>query len=60
MGVNYLVLLFTSLYLTGTFLYYKYAKKKGIEFRYKPFYLLAVAVLFLLSLYGIIVGKQFF
>ncbi|NML37950.1 hypothetical protein HHL17_12165 [Chitinophaga sp. G-6-1-13] len=60
MGVNYLVLLFTSLYLAGTFLYYKYAKKKGIEFRYKPFYLLAVIVLFLFSLYGIIVGKQFF
>lgn len=60
MGVNYLVLAFTGIYLAGTFGYYKYAMKKGIEFRYKPIQLLAVAVLFLFALYGIIVGKQFF
>jgi hypothetical protein len=51
--------MFTGLYLAGTFFYYKYAVKKGIEFRYKPITLLVVAVLFLVALYGIIVGKQF-
>lgn len=59
MSVNYLILIFTGLYLAGTFFYYKYAVKKGIEFRYKPITLLVVVVLFLVALYGIIVGKQF-
>ncbi len=41
MSVNYLILIFTGLYLAGTFFYYKYAVKKGIEFRYKPNYFIS-------------------
>jgi len=59
MTVNYLILGFTSLFIAGTFFYYKYTVKKGTEFRYKPLTLLVVILLFLLSLYGIIVGKPY-
>lgn len=57
MSVNYLILIFTGLYLAGTFLL-QICSEKGIEFRYKPITLLVVAILFLVALYGIIVGKQ--
>ena len=59
MEVNYLILAFTGLYLTATFLYYTYTQKKGTEFRYKPLTLLVVGVLFCLALYGTIVGKPY-
>lgn len=59
MVVNYFIVAFTTLYLLGTFFYYKYAQKKGIAFSYKPLTLLILALLFLLSLYGIIVGKAY-
>lgn len=59
MEVNYLILCFTGLYLLGTFLYFRYTVKKGTEFRYKPLMLLVVAVLFVLALYGTIVGKPY-
>lgn len=59
MTVNYLILIFTGVYLAGVLLYYRYTAKKGTEFRYKPITLLIVALLFLLSLYGIITGKPY-
>ncbi|KAA2243830.1 hypothetical protein F0L74_15255 [Chitinophaga agrisoli] len=59
MMVNWIMLGFTGLYLLGTFLYYKYTVRKGIVFRYKPIALLIVGVLFLLALYGLIVGKPY-
>ncbi|RFZ95468.1 hypothetical protein D0C36_08075 [Mucilaginibacter conchicola] len=59
MQVTYLILAFTSLYLGGTYLYYRHARKKGNEFRYKPLFLLAVGLLFLLSLYGSVMQKPY-
>lgn len=59
MQVNYLIIAFTGLYLGGTYLYYRYAKKKGTTFRYKPITLFIVAALFLLALYGVAVGKPY-
>lgn len=59
MQVNYLILAFTGLYLGGTFLYLKYARRKGIVFRYRPFTLLIVFLLFILALYGVISGKPY-
>lgn len=59
MQVNYLILGFTGLFLIATFFHYKYTQRKGIEFRYKPITLLIVVILFVLSLYGIIVGKPY-
>jgi len=59
MKVTYIILAVTSIFLTGTFFSYRYANKKGTEFRYKPIFLLIIALLFLLSLYGSIVGKPF-
>lgn len=59
MQVTYIMLAFTSIFLAGTYLSYRYAKKKGTEFRYKPIFLLIIALLFILSLYGSIVGKPF-
>ncbi|TWF41817.1 hypothetical protein FHW36_103621 [Chitinophaga polysaccharea] len=59
MQVNFIILLFTGIYLAGTLLYYKYAAKKGIAFRYKPFTLIVVFLLFLLALYGIITQKPY-
>lgn len=59
MTVTYIMLAFTSIFLGGTYFAYRHAIKKGTEFRYKPLYLLIIALLFLLSLYGSIVGKPF-
>ncbi|ETZ22787.1 hypothetical protein [Pedobacter sp. V48] len=39
--------------------YDRYTQKKGMVFRYKPMVLIIIAVLFLISCYGIIVGKPF-
>ncbi|SHF70227.1 hypothetical protein SAMN02787073_2710 [Chryseobacterium vrystaatense] len=59
MQINYFILLFTGLFLIGTFINYKYTQKKGMVFRYKPLFLIVTAVLFLVSLYGIISGKPY-
>jgi len=59
MTITYMMLAFTSIFLAGTFFYYRYTVKKGTTFRYKPIALLIIAVLFLLSLYGSIVSKPF-
>jgi hypothetical protein len=59
MQVNYFILLFTGLFLIGTYINYRYTQKKGMVFRYKPIALIIIAVLFLISCYGIIVGKPF-
>ncbi len=59
MQVNYIMLVFGGVYLLGAFLYYKYAAKKGIAFRFRPISLVIVGILFLLALYGVIVGKPF-
>lgn len=59
MTVTYMMLAFTTLYLAGTYFYYKYTVKKGQEFRYKPIFLLVIGLLFLLSLYGSITGQPF-
>lgn len=59
MTVTYMMLAFTSIYLTGTYLYYRYTVKKGQIFRYKPIFLFIIGVLFLLSLYGSIFSKPF-
>jgi hypothetical protein len=56
---NYLILLFTSLFLAGTIAYYYYARAKGMVFRYKPITLLIVLALFLLSLYAVIINKPY-
>jgi len=59
MQVNYFILLFTSVFLIGTFINYRYTQKKGMVFRYKPVFLIIIIVLFLVSLYGIISGKPY-
>lgn len=59
MQVNYLILIFTGLFLIGTYINYRYTQKKGMVFRYKPVFLIIIVVLFLVSLYGIIVGKPY-
>lgn len=59
MQITYLILLFTGIFLTGTVINYLYTRKKGMVFRYKPVFLIIAAVLFLVSLYGIIVGKPY-
>jgi len=59
MQVNYFILLFTGLFLIGTYINYRYTQKKGMVFTYKPIALIIIAVLFLISCYGIIVGKPF-
>lgn len=59
MQVNYFILLFTGLFLIGTYINYKYTQKKGMVFRYKPVFLVITGVLFLVSLYGIIFGKPY-
>lgn len=59
MTVTYMMLAFTTIYLTATYLYYRYTVKKGTEFRYKPLFLLIIGLLFLLSLYGSIFSKPF-
>jgi len=59
MVVNYMILGFTAIFLAATFFHYKYTRKKGIEFRYKPLTLVIIGLLFLLSLYGIITGKPY-
>jgi hypothetical protein len=59
MQVNYFILIFTGLFLIGTYINYKYTQKKGMVFRYKPFFLVITGVLFLVSLYGIISGKPY-
>ncbi|MDQ0782344.1 hypothetical protein QF044_002198 [Chryseobacterium sp. W4I1] len=59
MQVNYFILLFTGVFLIGTFINYRYTQKKGMVFRYKPVFLIIIIVLFLVSLYGIISGKPY-
>lgn len=59
MQVTYILLSFTSLFLLGTYLHYRYTVKKGISFRYKPLVLLIVIVLFFVSLYGSIAQKRY-
>lgn len=59
MMVTYIMLAFTSVFLAGTYFAYRYAVKKGTEFRYKPILLLIIVLLFLVSLYGSIVSKPF-
>ncbi len=59
MQVNYFILLFTGLFLIGTYINYRYTQKRGLIFRYKPVFLIIIAVLFVVSLYGIIFGKPF-
>jgi len=59
MEVNFIILLFTTVYLIATILYYRYTVKKGMVFRYKPLTLLVVFILFLLSLYGVIAHKPY-
>lgn len=59
MQVNHFILIFTGLFLIGTYINYRYTQKKGMVFRYKPVFLIVVAVLFMVSLYGIISGKPF-
>ncbi|MBO9729720.1 MAG: hypothetical protein J7623_13870 [Chitinophaga sp.] len=59
MAVNYIILLFTGVYLVATLLYYRYTVKKGMVFRYKPLVLLVVFILFLLSFYGIITHQPY-
>jgi hypothetical protein len=59
MQVNYFILLFTGLFLIGTYINYRYTQKRGLVFRYKPVFLIIIAVLFVVSLYGIIFGKPF-
>lgn len=59
MQVNYFILLFTGLFLIGTYINYRYTQKKGMVFRYKPIFLIILGVLFLVALYGIIAGKPF-
>ena len=59
MEVNYLILAFTRIYLLATFLYYRYAKRKGIVFRYKPLMLIIVMLLFVLALFGLLTGKAY-
>jgi len=49
MQVTHLLLIVSGLYLAGTYLYYRYAQRKGIAFRYKPIFLLIVLALFLLA-----------
>lgn len=39
MTVTYMMLAFTTIYLTSTYLYYRYTVKKGTEFWYKPLFL---------------------
>jgi len=59
MQVNYLILLFTGLFIIGTYINYRYTQRKGMPFRYKPLFLIIVVVLFLVALYGTIVGKPY-
>lgn len=59
MQVNYFILIFTGLFLMGTYINYRYTQKKGMVFRYKPVFLIIVVILFLVSLYGIIFGKPY-
>jgi hypothetical protein len=59
MQVNYLILIFTGIYLLASSLYYSHAKRKGIVFRYKPVTLIIVTVLFGLSLFGLLTGKAY-
>ncbi len=59
MQVNYFILLFTGLFLIGTYINYRYTQKRGLVFRYKPVFLIIIAVLFVVSLYGVIFGKPF-
>gem|GEM_PF-672112 len=59
MTVTYMMLAFTTIYLTGTYFYYRYTVKKGQVFRYKPIALLIIGLLFMLSLYGTAFGKPF-
>ncbi|MCS3869353.1 hypothetical protein J3D55_002269 [Chryseobacterium ginsenosidimutans] len=59
MQANYFILLFTGLFLIGTYINYGYTQKKGMAFRYSPVFLIIIAVLFLVSLYGIIFGKPY-
>ncbi|SDQ64272.1 hypothetical protein SAMN05421664_1987 [Chryseobacterium soldanellicola] len=59
MQVNYFILLFTGLFLIGSYINYRYTQKKGMVFRYKPVFLIIITVLFAVSLYGIISGKPY-
>mgnify|MGYP001042329269 CR=1 FL=1 len=59
MTVTYMMLVFTTIYLTSTYLYYRYTVKKEKEFRYKPLFLLVIGLLFLLSLYGSLTSTPF-
>ncbi len=59
MGVTYIMLAFTTIFLAGTYFYYRHSVKNGTSFRFKPITLLVIIALFLLSLYGSIVGKPF-
>lgn len=59
MQVTYMILIFTGLYLGGIALYYRYAKKKGKAFRIRPITSFIVLLLFLVALYGAIVGKPY-
>ncbi len=59
MQVNYFILFFTGLFLIGTYINYRYTRKKGMVFRYKPVFLIIIIVLFLVALYGIIAGKPY-
>jgi len=59
MQVNYLILIFTGIYLLATSLYYRHAKRKGIVFRYRPLMLIIVTFLFILALFGLLTGKAY-
>ncbi|RBQ11582.1 hypothetical protein DRW42_02845 [Pedobacter miscanthi] len=59
MQVTYFILLFTGLFLLGTYIHYRYTVKKGIAFRYKPLVLLIVIILFFVALYGSITQKPY-
>ncbi|MDQ0594552.1 hypothetical protein QFZ37_002921 [Chryseobacterium ginsenosidimutans] len=59
MQINYFIILFTGVFLIGTYINYRYTQRKGMVFRYKPVFLIITGVLFLVSLYGIIFGKPF-
>jgi len=59
MTVTYMMLAFTTIYLAGTYFYYRHTVKKGTEFRYKPIFLLIIGLLFLLSLYGSVTNQPF-
>jgi hypothetical protein len=58
--ITYLIGLITFGYLIVNIVFYYRNKKRGVGFRFRPLYLVAAGIVFLISLYAIITGQTYY